>query len=96
MIERLKSKWGIESKRRFYKILVVFSVTGIAILLVKPPLFRLTGLSEATSWWIKLPLLLVTYQILLLGIGTLFGEFPFFWGKLRRLGNLFTRSKPTA
>lgn len=96
MIERLKNKWGIESKWRFSKIILVFSVTGIAILLMKPPLFRLTGLTEATSWWIKLPLLLVTYQILLLGIGTIFGEFPFFWGKLRRLGNLFNRSKPSA
>jgi hypothetical protein len=91
MVDYLKSKWGIESSRRVWMILLVFSLTGASILVVKDPIYRMLGLSVDASLWIKVPVALVTYQFLLLLVGACLGEFRFFWEKEKKLGRLLAR-----
>ncbi len=91
MIQRLKTRWGVTSTRRFVVILVVFSLTGFAILFVKHPLFNLLGIEPDTTLWIKIPVVLIVYQILLILFGALLGEFRFFWEKEKKLGRLLIR-----
>ncbi len=85
MIERLKTKWGITSTRRIWTILIVFSLTGCGILILKGYFFQWLNVSENTSLWIRIPLVIVLYQVLLVLIGAVFGEFQFFWSKEKRL-----------
>jgi hypothetical protein len=89
MIQALKSRWGIDSNRRFAVILLAFSLAGPAMLLIKNPVLHLLHIPSDASLWVRIPIALLLYQILLLGIGALLGEFSFFWEKLQRLGRLF-------
>ncbi len=91
MIQKLKAKWGIESTRRVLLILLIFSLTGIGILLIKNPVFHLLGVNPEASLWLKIPVAVLVYQVLLLIVGALFGEFRFFWEKEKRLGRLLMR-----
>jgi len=91
MVDYFKSKWGIESSRRVWMILLVFSLTGASILVVKDPIYRLLGVSLDASLWIKIPVALILYQVLLLVVGACLGEFRFFWEKEKRLGRLLAR-----
>ncbi len=91
MINRFKAKWGIDSTRRVVMILLAFSLAGGGMLYLKNPVFAGLGFTEQTRWWIKLPVALILYQVLLLGFGTLLGEFSFFWGKMRKLGRWLSR-----
>ena len=94
-MERLKEKWGITSNFQLVIILIVFSVTGsIAVWIVKP-ILDFIGLDKSAVspwifWPIKIAIIFPIYQILIVIIGILFGQFTFFWNfekkMLSRLG----------
>jgi hypothetical protein len=83
MLKRLKEKWNIKSNFQLVLILIIFSVTGSAALVVRRAVFEWIGITGDTSLWIKIPLYILiifpAYQILFLVIGTLFGQFRFAW-----------------
>lgn len=83
MLKRFKTKWDIRSNSQLVVILIVFSVTGSASLLVRKAVFEWVGITADTTLWIKAPLYLLVivpaYQILFLLFGTLFGQFRFAW-----------------
>ncbi len=83
MFRKFKDKWNIKSNLQLIIILIVFSVTGSAALVVRKFVFHLIGIQPETSLFIKVPLyiavLFPAYQILLLIIGTLIGQFQFFY-----------------
>ena len=83
MFQRFKKKWKIKSNLQLIIILIVFSVTGSAALIVKKYIFELIGIDQETSLLLKIPLyviiILPSYQILLLVVGALFGQFRFFY-----------------
>ena len=88
MIDRLKKRWGVSSTWHVIVILLVFSLAGSSILYVKDPLYRLLHVPPDASLWLKIPLMICVYQVLLLAWGTLFGQFRFFWEKEKKLGRL--------
>ena len=80
----LKTKWGIHSNVQIILILIVFAITGSLSLVVSDPIIQFIGLSkESVNPWIFTPLRLIivfpVYQVLILIIGFLFGQFKFFW-----------------
>ena len=80
----LKTKWGIHSNVQIILILIVFAITGSLSLVVSDPMLQFIGLSkESVNPWIFTPLRLIivfpVYQVLILIIGFLFGQFKFFW-----------------
>jgi len=83
MFNRFKKKWKIKSNLQLVIILVVFSITGSAALVVRKLVFNWVGIQPETSLFIKVPLYIIvlipSYQILLLVIGTLLGQFRFFY-----------------
>ncbi len=83
MLKKFKAKWNIKSNLQLLIILVIFSVTGSASLLVRQAVFDWVGITDDTSMWIKVPLYLMVivpaYQVLFVIIGTLFGQFRFAW-----------------
>ena len=42
------------------------------------------------QWTVYLIVMLPIYQVLLLGYGTLLGQFDFFWSKMKAVGRLVT------
>ena len=93
--QKLKIKWGINSNFQLLIILLVFSITGSLAVYIAKPLLDLVGAnSDSMSLWIYLPIRIAiifpTYQVLIVIIGSLFGQFQFFWNfekkMLSRLG----------
>ena len=83
-MNRFKEKWGITSNFQLAIILLVFSVTGSVAVLVAKPVLDLVGLDkEALSPWVFWPIrifiIFPIYQVLIVLIGAIFGQFKFFW-----------------
>ena len=94
-MKKLKEKWGIVSNFQLLIIFLVFSVTGSLSLWVAKPLLDFMGLEEAALspwifWPIRISIIFPIYQILIVLVGALFGQFKFFWNfekkMLYRLG----------
>ena len=94
-MNKLKERWGISSNWQIAVIIIVFSVTGSTATYIGKPILNylnITPISFSTLgyWTIRILMLFVMYQILLVVIGWLFGQFQFFWNfekkMLRRLG----------
>ena len=94
-MKRLKEKWGITSNFQIIIILLVFSITGSIAVIIAKPVLILVGLDkESISLWLFWPIrifiIFPIYQVLIVIIGALFGQFQFFWAfekkMLARLG----------
>lgn len=94
-MKKLKEKWGIESNLQIGIILLVFSLTGSLSLKLSGQALAFLGIVKTDlSPWAYYPLSILTtfilYQILLVSIGTLFGQHKFFWAMekkmLKRIG----------
>jgi hypothetical protein len=98
-LERMKQKWGLTSIFQVVLILIVFALTGMTVVWIRPIIFHVLGIDHANGW-IKtacyLILVFPLYQVLLLVYGFIFGQFSFFWEKEKKLVNavirLFSRS----
>ena len=83
-MKRLKEKWEIKSNSQFIIILIIFSVTGSLAIWVVKPILEIVGLDKSTVnpwifWPIRIAIIFPIYQIMILVIGALFGQFKFFW-----------------
>lgn len=83
MFKKLKKRWKIRSNFGVLIILIVFAITGSLTVYVRKAIFDLSGITSETHLLIKIPfyiiVLLTVYNILLLVIGSVFGQFRFFW-----------------
>lgn len=84
MIEKLKAKWGIESNFQIIMILIVFSITGSIAVKITGPVLELFSISKDSFtpflyWTIRILIILPIYQVLLLFVGAVLGQFRFFW-----------------
>ena len=99
MFEKLKKRWNIESNFQIVIILIVFAITGSTTVYIKRMFFDLIGITPETHLWIKvllyIPSILVIYNILLLIVGSLFGQFRFFWNFEKKFFSRFlVKRKP--
>jgi len=81
-IERLKSKWKLNSTGAVMLTLLIFALTGTTVLVIKRPLFHSLGEEVLDNTWFHVAyyiLILPFYNVLLLFYGFLFGKFRFFW-----------------
>lgn len=101
VLSRLQAKWKLESALQVIIVLLVFSLTGSTVVMVRKVFFSWIGFDETTSLWLKtityIAFVMPAYQILLLGYGALFGQFTFFWNKEKkmfsRMKKMFIRKK---
>ena len=90
----LKKRWGIETNFQLTIIFIVFAITGSASAWLSKPFCFWLGItkSDLGYWFTPLRLLLIfpLYQVLLVLIGFLLGQFKFFWAfekkMLKRMG----------
>lgn len=94
-MEKLKKRWGITSNFQIAIIFLVFSITGSASLYVARPIIKQLGITKenlpTVLYWVLFVLIsFISYQIMLVLFGWLFGQFNFFWNMekkmIRRLG----------
>ena len=82
MLNGLMKRWKV-NKTDLILILCVFAITGTSTAYISKLITGWVGFTEATHWIWKLSLRLVVlifgYQIILLFVALLFGQFPFFW-----------------
>jgi hypothetical protein len=88
-MESLKQRWGIHSNSQFAIIIVVFAVTGSASAWASKPFCFWLGIQkeDLDVWFtpIRLVLIFPLYQVLLVAIGFLFGQYKFFWAFEKKL-----------
>ena len=93
--KKLKNRWQLDARWQFIAVFIVFAITGSLAGRLSNPLMDFMGLAyENTSGWMYWPLRILLifpiYQILLLAVGWLFGQYSFFYAfekkMLSRLG----------
>jgi Family of unknown function (DUF6787) len=96
--EILKVKWGVETDRRMGLIFFVFAVTGSATLFVRKFLYKSLNIDIQTAWLavvVKILAIYLIYQLLLISIGTLFGERKFFTWFIKKMNYRLIGKKPS-
>ena len=83
-MKKLKERWNVTSNWQLTKIFIVFAITGYSSLLLAIPFLNLIGIPETFQpHWLyrvlRILLIFPIYQVLLVFIGFVFGEFDFFW-----------------
>jgi len=85
-----KERWKISSSWQFFVIILVFAITGSSDAIISKPILQEFGISKETNHFLIYFLfygiiIFPIYQILLISIGFLFGQFKFFWNFERKL-----------
>jgi len=89
-MKKLKERWNIESNYQLVVILLVFSINGSLSVFLAKPLMQFIGLHRETGhalvfWSVRIVLMFVLYQVLLVVVGTLFGQHQFFWAMEKKM-----------
>jgi hypothetical protein len=88
-LQRLMQKWQLKSTFQVIMVLLVFTLTGSTVVLLRKTLFSVLGFTDDTSFWLKtiayILFIFPAYQILILVYGFLLGQFDFFWQKEKKL-----------
>ena len=93
-MNKLKQRWGVKTNLQLTIIFIVFAITGSASAWLSKPFCLWLGITnEDLGYWftpVRLLLIFPIYQVLLVTIGLLFGQFKFFWAfekkMLKRMG----------
>lgn len=101
MFEKLKKRWQIESNFQLILILIVFSITGSASAWVSKPFVEWLGLNdEMMPGWlftiVRLILIFPIYNVILILVGTVFGQFRFFWAFEKKMFSKIVPKKKVA
>ena len=85
-MEKLKNIFKVSSTYQLVVVFIVFGITGSLSLFLSDYILNYLNLENLI---ISLVLLLIIYQILLIIIGTLFGEFNYFWAMEKKILSRF-------
>jgi hypothetical protein len=95
IFNKLENKWQVNYRWEMISIFLVFAATGSSSLFVSRPIIKLIGITKENLnpfiyWFLYIIIGFIFYQILLVLIGWVFGQFQFFWNfekkMLSRLG----------
>lgn len=88
MFTRLQQKWGV-STRQFWILFLIFGLTGTTTAIFTRYITGWLGMDAHTFWgWkllLRLFMLVLGYQVILLGYGALLGQWAFFWKYEKKL-----------
>lgn len=87
-VQKLKLRWGIQSRWQVIVILIAFSLTGFSTLYLEKLVIDILMIPLDQAWWIAMLIFifitLPIYNAVLLAYGFLFGQFNFFWNFEKR------------
>jgi formyltetrahydrofolate-dependent phosphoribosylglycinamide formyltransferase len=88
MFNKLQQKWKVTGGQLFM-ILLVFAITGTTTAYITKVITFWVGFTDETNWiWkllLRLVMLIVGYQVILLTVAFLLGQFSFFWQYEKKL-----------
>ena len=90
--KKLENKWKVDQKWEMIAIFIVFAITGSLSAKLAQPLVEWIGMDKETTnsflyWTARILLIFPIYQVLLVLIGWVFGQFKFFWGFSKKILN---------
>ena len=99
IMNKIRNLFKVETNFQLLKVNIVFAATGTASIYVAGIVINVLGLNlyilgDFFYWVLRIMLLIPVYQVLLIVIGSIFGEFKYFWRiekkMLGRLGIKFS------
>ena len=81
-MQKIRNLFKVESNIQLLIVNIVFAVTGTASVYfagIIIDFFGLDALNSFLHWTLRILLLIPVYQILLIIVGALFGQFTYFW-----------------
>lgn len=101
VIDKLKTRWGIENTFQVFIILIVFACTGFTALYAREFVFSLLGVTDEFPFWQRALIWIVTilplYNVFLYIYGIIFGQRKFFtWFLKKTFGRLIPGKKESA
>lgn len=85
-MEKLKKIFKVSSTYQLIVVFIVFGITGSLSLFISDYILTILELKNLI---ISIFMVLITYQILLIIIGTIFGEFKYFWEMEKKILSRF-------
>ena len=85
-MEKLKKMFKVSSTYQLVVVFIVFGITGSLSLYISD---YVLDILELENLIISIFMFLITYQVLLIIIGTLFGEFEYFWAMEKKILSRF-------
>lgn len=93
IVDFLKKRWGVTSAFQVAIIFLVFAITGMLSMYVSRFVFELFHLTKEDPFWLRAVVYIVTvlpaYQVILLTVGTIFGQYKFFKNFLKIMFSRF-------
>jgi len=85
-----KERWGITSNFQLTIIFIVFAITGTTSAAITKPIMELLGITKESFhpipyWILRIVLILPVYKVILICIGTIFGQHNFFWNFVKKM-----------
>jgi len=84
LFKKLANKWHVSYRWELIAIFLVFAVTGSTSAKISGPIIEILSLKELIPnsflfWTIRILIIFPIYQVLLVIVGWMFGQFKFFW-----------------
>ena len=89
-MDKLKKLFRVSSTYQLIVVFIVFGITGSMSLVISE---YVSGFFNLDNIILSIIFVLVIYQILLIIIGTLFGEFDYFWKMEKKILSRFKFKK---
>ena len=99
-MNKIRNLFNVENNFQLLKVNIVFAVTGTMSVYFAGIIITFIGLDPYILgsffyWVLRIMLLIPVYQVLLIIIGSIFGEFEYFWRIERKmLGRLGIKFSP--
>ena len=95
-MEKIRRIFRVGSNYQLLIVNVVFAITGSLALYSAGYLLDLMDLNDKNMnqvlyWTLRIVLILPVYQILLILVGSLFGEFEYFWEMEKKIINRLSK-----
>jgi len=95
-MEKIRRIFRVDSNYQLLIVNVVFAITGSLALYSAGYLLDLMDLNDKNMnqvlyWTLGIVLILPVYQILLILVGSLFGEFEYFWEMEKKIINRLSK-----
>jgi len=84
LFKKLATKWQVTYRWELIAIFLVFAITGSTSAKISGPIIEFLNLNELISnsflfWTLRILIVFPIYQVLLVVVGWIFGQFNFFW-----------------
>jgi len=84
LFKKLEKKWKLTYRWEMIRVFIVFAITGSSSAIVGKPFLKMVGITsnnlQPVIYWLLYVLIsFIFYQVLLISIAWLFGQFQFFW-----------------